>query len=201
MLRRLGWRDTLAEVVRGSFRAKAMRKCDIVMKGGITSGIVFPSMVSVLAQHFRFQSIGGTSAGGRASAGQGSRRSAPWPDPRPERRPPGVMGYRSRRSRRSGASSASANPSTGARSSIPPSFARCSRVPAARCGGGPASLAGAAWWKVGRRVPPAAFSGLLGGITSAACRPLRLWRKVLPLGGAVEGKRRHGAASRPASNQ
>jgi hypothetical protein len=46
---------------------KALKKCDIVMKGGITSGIVYPSMVSVLAERYQFQSIGGTSAGAIAA--------------------------------------------------------------------------------------------------------------------------------------
>src|ERR1700676_1478936 len=47
-----------------------MRKCDIVMKGGITSGIVYPSMVSVLAEQYQFQSTGGTSAGATAARGR-----------------------------------------------------------------------------------------------------------------------------------
>ena len=46
----------------------ATRKCDIVMKGGITSGIVYPRAVSRLARDYRFQSIGGTSAGAIAAA-------------------------------------------------------------------------------------------------------------------------------------
>jgi predicted acylesterase/phospholipase RssA len=46
----------------------ATRKCDIVMKGGITSGIVYPRAVSRLAKDYRFQSIGGTSAGAIAAA-------------------------------------------------------------------------------------------------------------------------------------
>src|SRR5262249_35943726 len=46
----------------------ANRKCDIVMKGGITSGIVYPRAVSRLAKDYRFQSIGGTSAGAIAAA-------------------------------------------------------------------------------------------------------------------------------------
>lgn len=46
---------------------QALKKCDIVMKGGITSGIVYPSMVSVLAERYQFQSIGGTSAGAIAA--------------------------------------------------------------------------------------------------------------------------------------
>ncbi len=46
----------------------ASKKCDIVMKGGITSGIVYPRAVTRLAQEYRFQSIGGTSAGAIAAA-------------------------------------------------------------------------------------------------------------------------------------
>jgi predicted acylesterase/phospholipase RssA len=46
----------------------AHRKCDIVMKGGITSGVVYPYAVCELAQTYRFQSVGGTSAGAIAAA-------------------------------------------------------------------------------------------------------------------------------------
>jgi len=42
--------------------------CDLVMKGGITSGIVYPNAVLALAKEFRFKSIGGTSAGAIAAA-------------------------------------------------------------------------------------------------------------------------------------
>ena len=45
-----------------------MRKCDLVMKGGITSGIVYPAAVSALARDFQFVNIGGTSAGAIAAA-------------------------------------------------------------------------------------------------------------------------------------
>ena len=44
------------------------RNCDVVMKGGITSGVVYPTAVTKLAQHFRLRSIGGTSAGAIAAA-------------------------------------------------------------------------------------------------------------------------------------
>lgn len=47
--------------------AAPQRKCDIVMKGGITSGIVYPPLVRTLADHFRFVNIGGTSAGAIAA--------------------------------------------------------------------------------------------------------------------------------------
>ena len=42
--------------------------CDIVMKGGITSGIVYPRAIAELARRYRFRSIGGTSAGAIAAA-------------------------------------------------------------------------------------------------------------------------------------
>ncbi len=45
-----------------------LRNCDIVMKGGVTSGIVYPPAVEELAQRFRFVNIGGTSAGAIAAA-------------------------------------------------------------------------------------------------------------------------------------
>ena len=44
------------------------RPCDIVMKGGITSGVVYPPAVCELAHDFDFRSIGGTSAGAIAAA-------------------------------------------------------------------------------------------------------------------------------------
>jgi predicted acylesterase/phospholipase RssA len=42
--------------------------CDIVMKGGITSGVVYPGAAARLAMEYRFRSIGGTSAGAIAAA-------------------------------------------------------------------------------------------------------------------------------------
>lgn len=46
----------------------ATRYCDLVMKGGITSGVVYPNAVLALARDFRFKNIGGTSAGAIAAA-------------------------------------------------------------------------------------------------------------------------------------
>ncbi|HYE99877.1 MAG TPA: patatin-like phospholipase family protein, partial [Planctomycetota bacterium] len=48
--------------------SKASRNCDVVMKGGITSGLVYPAAVCRLAAEYRFRSIGGTSAGAIAAA-------------------------------------------------------------------------------------------------------------------------------------
>jgi predicted acylesterase/phospholipase RssA len=44
------------------------RFCDVVMKGGITSGVVYPLAVYELSKGFRFKNIGGTSAGAIAAA-------------------------------------------------------------------------------------------------------------------------------------
>lgn len=45
-----------------------MRECDVVMKGGITSGVVYPLTIVELSKAFRLKSIGGTSAGALAAA-------------------------------------------------------------------------------------------------------------------------------------
>jgi len=47
---------------------KPIEYCDVVMKGGITSGIVYPNAVLALSQRYAFKSIGGTSAGAIAAA-------------------------------------------------------------------------------------------------------------------------------------
>jgi hypothetical protein len=43
-------------------------ECDLVMKGGITSGVVYPSAVLSLKERYRFRSIGGASVGAIAAA-------------------------------------------------------------------------------------------------------------------------------------
>lgn len=47
---------------------KPERTCDIVMKGGITSGVVYPKAIAKLSKHFTFKNVGGTSAGAIAAA-------------------------------------------------------------------------------------------------------------------------------------
>jgi len=48
------------------------RECDIVMKGGITSGVVYPHAICELAQTYRLVNVGGTSAGAIAAAAAGA---------------------------------------------------------------------------------------------------------------------------------
>jgi predicted acylesterase/phospholipase RssA len=41
--------------------------CDLLMKGGITSGIIYPRLIFELSRKYRFKNIGGTSAGAIAA--------------------------------------------------------------------------------------------------------------------------------------
>src|SRR4051794_39422258 len=47
---------------------QAALDCDVVMKGGITSGVVYPQAVCELARTYRLRNVGGTSAGAIAAA-------------------------------------------------------------------------------------------------------------------------------------
>jgi predicted acylesterase/phospholipase RssA len=38
-------------------------ECDLIMKGGVTSGLVYPGAIATLSETFRLRNIGGTSAG------------------------------------------------------------------------------------------------------------------------------------------
>jgi predicted acylesterase/phospholipase RssA len=55
--------------------------CDLVMKGGITSGVVYPSAIARLAAKYRLRNIGGASAGaiaaGAAAAAEYRRQTDP----------------------------------------------------------------------------------------------------------------------------
>lgn len=42
-------------------------ECDLILKGGITSGVVYPSAIAEIAKDHRYRSIGGSSAGAIAS--------------------------------------------------------------------------------------------------------------------------------------
>jgi predicted acylesterase/phospholipase RssA len=55
----------MAPAIGGSF---VQPSCDIVLKGGITSGVVYPLALASLAEKYRFSNIGGTSAGAIAAA-------------------------------------------------------------------------------------------------------------------------------------
>lgn len=68
------------------------RHCDIVMKGGITSGVVYPLAAVELSKHYTFKNVGGASAGAIAAAcvaaaedGRqcgGAEASTAWPSSR-----------------------------------------------------------------------------------------------------------------------
>lgn len=47
---------------------RPQKKCDLVMKGGVTSGIVYPKAIAELSKEYTFCNIGGTSAGAIAAS-------------------------------------------------------------------------------------------------------------------------------------
>src|SRR5260370_9772964 len=51
----------------GSRFGQPEKICDIVLKGGITSGVGYPLALVSLAEKYRFSNIGGTSAGAMAA--------------------------------------------------------------------------------------------------------------------------------------
>lgn len=60
--------DTGEEIGKIPDNHPEMLECDVVMKGGITSGIVYPTAVIELAKKYRFRCVGGTSAGAISAA-------------------------------------------------------------------------------------------------------------------------------------
>ncbi|QSQ21553.1 patatin-like phospholipase family protein [Pyxidicoccus parkwayensis] len=55
-------------VDRAHLNDKPDQACDLIMKGGVTSGVVYPPAILGLAGKYRFHSIGGASAGAIAAA-------------------------------------------------------------------------------------------------------------------------------------
>ena len=45
-----------------------LRPCGLVMKGGVTSGVVYPGAIKALSDRYWFTDVGGTSAGAIAAA-------------------------------------------------------------------------------------------------------------------------------------
>jgi len=52
----------------GEYPAEPPLDCDVIMKGGITSGVIYPLAVCELAKVYRLRSVGGASAGAIAAA-------------------------------------------------------------------------------------------------------------------------------------
>src|SRR5436190_492892 len=44
------------------------KECNLIMKGGATSGLIYPRLIARLSRIYRLKSIGGTSAGAIAAA-------------------------------------------------------------------------------------------------------------------------------------
>ncbi|MFS4439555.1 hypothetical protein ACMA5I_15210 [Paracoccaceae bacterium GXU_MW_L88] len=48
--------------------ASELHECDLIMKGGVTSGVVYPYAITRIKERYRLRGIGGTSAGAIAAA-------------------------------------------------------------------------------------------------------------------------------------
>jgi hypothetical protein len=57
-----------AEIENGPWPSEPDEVCDLVMKGGVASGVVYPGAILALAKRYRFRNVGGTSAGAIAAS-------------------------------------------------------------------------------------------------------------------------------------
>ena len=62
-----GMPELRAEVENGPWPREPEEVCDLVMKGGVASGVVYPGAILALAKRYRFRNVGGTSAGAIAA--------------------------------------------------------------------------------------------------------------------------------------
>jgi predicted acylesterase/phospholipase RssA len=59
--------ELTAEIENGPWPQEPAEVCDLVMKGGVASGVVYPGAILALAKRYRFRNVGGTSAGAIAA--------------------------------------------------------------------------------------------------------------------------------------
>ena len=62
-----------------SYSAEAgtgMKECDVVMNGGVTSGVVYPRAICEIARNYRIRGVGGASAGAIGAAFAAAAESA-----------------------------------------------------------------------------------------------------------------------------
>lgn len=57
-----------SQTIKKPASASQRLECDIVMAGGVTSGIIYPGAVAMISRRYSFRSIGGTSVGAIAAA-------------------------------------------------------------------------------------------------------------------------------------
>jgi predicted acylesterase/phospholipase RssA len=60
--------DRMARAEPEMYEEYIRRSCDVTMRGGTTSGVVYPLAVCALAEHYMFRSVGGASAGAIGAA-------------------------------------------------------------------------------------------------------------------------------------
>ncbi|WP_237774290.1 patatin-like phospholipase family protein [Actinosynnema sp. ALI-1.44] len=60
--------DRMAKQHRTAYLDYVRRSCDLTMRGGTTSGVIYPLAVCALAEHYVFRNVGGASAGAIGAA-------------------------------------------------------------------------------------------------------------------------------------
>ncbi|MEV4316288.1 patatin [Actinocrispum sp. NPDC049592] len=60
--------DTMAASDPDGYAAFIRHSCDVTMRGGATSGVIYPLAVCALAEHYQFRNVGGASAGAIGAA-------------------------------------------------------------------------------------------------------------------------------------
>lgn len=68
MLTIFEWKERYIMSINTENQKKSLDHCDLVMVGGIASGIVYPAAIVKLKDNYRFRNIGGTSAGAIAAS-------------------------------------------------------------------------------------------------------------------------------------
>jgi predicted acylesterase/phospholipase RssA len=88
--------DGLADRDWDAYRAYIDRSCDLTMRGGTTSGVVYPLAVCELAKDYVFRSVGGASAGAIAATATAAAEFGRTAPEQPKRSPmavsPGFVG-------------------------------------------------------------------------------------------------------------
>jgi predicted acylesterase/phospholipase RssA len=65
---RLRSEEAAMDVHDTNLRTRPARECDVVMKGGITSGVLYPTALAAIGRKYRIRGIGGASAGAIGAA-------------------------------------------------------------------------------------------------------------------------------------
>ncbi|MET0233117.1 MAG: patatin [Kibdelosporangium sp.] len=73
--------DQMADTQPDKYHDYLQRSCDVTMRGGTTSGVIYPLAVCALAEHYVFRSVGGASAGAIGAAATAAAEYGRYAEP------------------------------------------------------------------------------------------------------------------------